>query len=121
MFLATINKPKNLLHLSYIGEVRVEELAQSREDIVMLSADLTPGFRLLTDLGRLGSMSADCASEIGKIMQLCGQKGVKLVVRVIPDPTKDIGLNVLSLFHYPRRPRMVSCGNMVEAAKLLSL
>jgi hypothetical protein len=52
---------------------------------------------------------------------LCDQKGVALVVRVVPDPTKDIGFNILSLFHYPHRPPAVTCKTMVEAARLLSL
>jgi hypothetical protein len=40
---------------------------------------------------------------------------------VIPDPSKDIGLDILALFHYRKRPRMVTCKNMVEAAEKLSL
>jgi hypothetical protein len=121
MFLATVNKSKQLLHLSFIDEVRVEELVESRDELVTLIADLKPGFRLLTDLGRLDSMGLDCAAEIGKSMELCDQRGVGMIVRVIPDPMKDIGLNILSLFHYSHRPRTVTCESMVEAAKLLSL
>jgi hypothetical protein len=66
-------------------------------------------------------MRVNCATEIAKIMQLCDQKGVELVVRVVPDQTKDIGLGILSLFHYRHRPRSVTCKNMAEAAKLLCL
>ena len=121
MFLATINKSKQLLYLSFIEQVRVEELAQGSKDVVALLADLKPGFRLLTDLSRLEAISVGCASEIGKIMELCDQKGMELVVRVIPDQRKDIGLSILSLFHYQHRPRAVTCDNMVKAAKLLSL
>jgi hypothetical protein len=46
---------------------------------------------------------------------------VELVVRVIPDPTKDIGLNILSVFHYRHRVRVVTCQTMEEAARLLAL
>jgi hypothetical protein len=35
---------------------------------------------------------------------------------VIPDPSKDIGLKILALFHYADLPRTVMCANMVEAA-----
>ena len=121
MFLATISKPKQLLHLSLIEQVRAEELAQSREELVGLLAELAPGFRLLTDLGRLESMSADCATEFGKLMELLDQSGVELVVRVIPDQKKDIGLSILSLFHYQQPPRIVTCESMVEAVRLLSI
>lgn len=121
MVLATVNKSKQLLHLSFLGQVRAEDLILRHDDVVALMTDLQPGFRLLTDLDRLESMTADCASEIAKIMNLCDRKGVALVVRVIPDPAKDIGLGILSRFHYSNRPRTVTCRNMVEAAELLSL
>jgi hypothetical protein len=121
MFLATINEPKNLLHLSFIHHVGVDELAGARENVITLLDELSSGFRLLTDLGRLESMDLNCAEEIGRMMELCDQKGIGLVVRVIPDHAKDIGLNILSRFHYRQIPRIVTCKNMVEAAKILSL
>ena len=121
MFLATINKSKQLLCVSFIGNVTADELVQSYDEVAIMINDLKPGFRLLTDMGRLDSISVDCREQIGKVMELCDQKGVKLIVRVIPDPKKDIGLNILSLFHYSRRPRSVTCDNMLEAAEVLSL
>jgi hypothetical protein len=121
MFLVTTNKPKRLLHLSFIQHVGVEEIQRGRKDVVALLADLPAGFHVLADLGRLESMDMACAKEFGKVMELCDQHGVDLVVRMIPDPTKDIGLNILSIFHYPHKPRTVTCKTMAEAAKLLSL
>ena len=70
MFLAAINKPKQLLYFSFIHQVKAEELQQVRENVIMLLADLTSGFRLLTDLGRLDSMDLNCAAEIGKMMEM---------------------------------------------------
>ena len=43
------------------------------------------------------------------------------MVRVIPDSKNDIGMNLLSLFHYHRRPRIVTCGTMIETAERLGL
>ena len=120
MFLATINKSKQLLVMSFIAEVRVEDLAQSHDEVALMIDELNSDFRLLTDLTRLDSMGVECGNEIGRIMELCDQKGVKLVIRVIPDPTKDIGLSILALFHYKHPPRTVTCQSFVEAAKLLS-
>jgi len=34
-----------------------------------------------------------------------------MVVRIIPDPRKDIGLNILSRFHYRRGSRFVTLRN----------
>ena len=66
-------------------------------------------------------MGLDCAPELGRMMELIGQAGVGLVVRVIPDPGKDIGLNILTVFHYPHHLRVVTCQNMAEAARALGL
>jgi predicted choloylglycine hydrolase len=84
-----------------------------------LVPDLRPGFRLLTDLSGLESMDLACVPYIEQMMDLCNKKGVEMVVRVIPDPHKDIGLNIMSLFHYPRRVRIVTCETLEEAMSAL--
>jgi hypothetical protein len=121
MFLATSNKARRLLCLSYIQRVRSDELKRGQEDVKTLLADLPPGFRLLVDLNRLETMDLDCLKEIGRMMELFDRNGVGVIVRVIPDPGKDIGFNILTLFHYPHHPHIVTCKTMTEASKLLAL
>jgi len=53
-------------------------------------------------------------------MDLINQRGVSLIVRVIPDPAKDIGLNILTIFHYPRQPRIITCQKLAEAIQQLA-
>ena len=106
---------------TYIGDVSVEELKQGLSEIVTLLDDLSSGFRVLADLRGLDRMDPKCAKEIGKAMELCDQKGVGLVVRIIPDPQKDIGMKILSIFHYRNRPRIVTCETLVEAGEVLGL
>ena len=56
-----------------------------------------------------------------RIMSLClNKKGIEMVVRVIPDPRKDIGLNILSLFHYRRGLRILTYETLDEAMKALA-
>lgn len=119
MVLVTSNKLKQLLCQVYIGVVTPAELDRCREDIKALLPDLRPDFSLLVDLSQLTSMGLDCVEAIGRNMETVDQAGVGTVVRVIPDPYKDIGLNILSVFHYPHHPRIVTCDNMVDAAKAL--
>ena len=121
MFLATSNKAKALLHLSYIAHVTVADLRHGYDDLVALLADLPASFKALVDLSILESMDTACVEELGKMMELLDQRGLERVVRVIPDPTKDIGFNILARFHYHHNPRITNCKTMVEAAKLLSL
>ena len=121
MLLTTISKSKQLLYFTYIGDVSVEELKQGLSEIETLLDDLSSGFRVLADLRGLDRMDPKCAKEIGKAMELCDQKGVGLVVRIIPDPQKDIGMKILSIFHYRNRPRIVTCETLVEAGEVLRL
>jgi hypothetical protein len=121
MVLVTLNKTKQLLYTSYSGRVRPEELAQCEPDLQALAAELSPGFSVLVDLSAMESMDLDCLKGIGRLMELLDRAGVGMVVRVIPDPYKDIGLNILSIFHYSNRPQIVTCKTMVEAGKHLGL
>jgi anti-anti-sigma regulatory factor len=121
MLLLSANKNKQLLVITFIGDVDVEQCAQGYKDVPDLISQLEPGFRILADLTPLTSMSVDCAAEITKVMDLCAEKGVKLIIRVIPDPAKDIGFNILSRFHYGNKPRTIICENLLEAAKHLGL
>jgi hypothetical protein len=120
MILVTANKSRRLLHLSFIQRVTVDELRESEDEIRMLLADFPSGFTLLTDLERLESMDMDCAAEIGRTMELLKGNGIELVVRIIPDAKKDIGLNILSVFHYGRGLRTVTCENIAEAVQVLN-
>jgi anti-anti-sigma regulatory factor len=121
MLLVTSNKSKRLLYVSYSGQVRLEEFQSSREDLKAQLEELLPDFRLLTDFSRLEFMGLDCVPAVGGMMEMIGEAGVGLVVRIIPDPSKDIGMNILTIFHYPHRPQIVTCENMSEAARALAL
>src|SRR5436190_10926555 len=121
MFFITSNRSKQLLYFTFIGRVEVEELARGMADLAGQLAELELGFRVLGDLERLESMCVGGSAEIGKAMELCDQKGVGFIVRVIPDQAKDIGFGILASFHYRQAPRTATCTSMAEAAKLLSL
>ena len=121
MFLATIDKSKRLLLLSYAGRVRAEELAAGHKTASLLLADLPSGMLVLADFERLESMDTAGAAEMGRLMELADHKGVELIARVIPDASKDIGLNILAAFHYRKPPRSITCATMEEAVKALGI
>jgi hypothetical protein len=120
MFLATTNKVKRVLHLNFIGHVRAEDLSRSHNEVLLLLADLPQGFRLLTDLSLLQSMDVACGIEISRMMEVFARQGMSTVIRVIPEPHKDIGFNILAAFHYDRRIQTVTCDAIEEALRLLS-
>jgi hypothetical protein len=121
MLLVTSNKSKQLLHIRFIGQVRLKEFQRNQEDLTTQLKELSPGFHLLADFSQMESMRLDCAPELGRMMDLIGQAGVDLVVRVIPEPGRDIGMNILTLFHYRHHPQTVTCEGIVEAASALGL
>src|SRR2546426_12588118 len=108
MFQTEVDKSRSLLKISYAGRVGPDEIKRCQQQVQLLLADLTPGFRLLTDLSGLEAMDLACVPGIKQIMDLLNKQGVEKVVRVIPDPRKDIGLNIMSLFHYPRGGRILN-------------
>ena len=119
MFQVEVDKARNLLKISYAQHVGPEDTQRVQEKIPTLLPDLRPGYRLLTDLRGLDSMDLTCVPYIKRMMDLCNKQGIEMVVRVIPDPQKDIGLNILSLFHYRRRVRIVTCETLAEAMQAL--
>jgi hypothetical protein len=121
MVLVTSNKARRLLYVSYIGQVRPTDLTRQLPDMEALMAELPPDFRALANFSELESMDLDCMTEIGRAMELLDRSGVGLIVRVLPDPAKDIGLNIFSIFHYPHRPQIATCKTMTEASALLGL
>jgi hypothetical protein len=105
----------------YAQRVSPAELASASDELMAVVADLPPGFRLLADLSQVEFMDPECTTEMGGTMELLDQHGVSLIVRVIPDPAKDIGLNILTIFHYLHQPRIITCQNLPEALRQLSL
>lgn len=110
---------RNLLQIRYVGCVAAADTKVEAEKLDALLAPLRKGFTLYADLSGLDSMELDCAPSIAKIMDKCRAKGISCVVRVIPDPDKDIGFNILSIVHYRRGVRVVTCQSRAEAERYL--
>jgi len=119
MFQIEVDKPKNLLKFTFSQHVTLDETRRWREQLAGLLAELQPGFRLLSDLSGLEIMDPECSAEIEFGMDLLNHAGISQVVRVIPDPRKDIGFNIMSHFHYRRGVRIVTCKTLDEALQAL--
>lgn len=104
-----------------ISNVTTAEMRAHIAEVHTLVAELDPGFRLLTDMTELNSMDEECVTVLGEMMDFYKTKGIAMVVRIIPDSRKDIGLNILSVFHYGRDVRTVVCDTMEEGLRLLNI
>jgi hypothetical protein len=120
MFQTELDRSQRLLTISWAGHATVDEARFCLENLQSLLTDIQPGFRLFTDLSRLLSMPTAAAPYIGQIMESCSEKGVQLVVRLLPaEASKDIGFTIMSHFHYAPDIRVVTCATMEEAASEL--
>jgi len=119
MILCNVDESGRVLTMSYNGHVGVEDLRRCLGTVRDLMEELKPGFFLLTDLTNLESMEASCAPDLGAIMELCSAKGMLTVVRVIPDPSKDIGFDLISKFHLNPPVKTQTHGSLAEAIKSL--
>jgi anti-anti-sigma regulatory factor len=114
-----VDQSQKLLVIRYSGVVGPEESEKGLEEIRAGLARLQSGFRLLVDLTELESMDVACAPHIEKAMDLCNEKGASLVVRVIPDPHRDIGLQIMSYFHYSGDVQIITCQTLADAEQAL--
>ena len=120
MYLVEFDRSQRLLKITVGGDTTVEEISSALEDLRSVLKEIRPGFRLLADLSALVSMPTSAAPYLGEVMESCAEKGVTLVVRLLPkEPSKDIGLAIISKFHYPPDVLIVTCATMEEAMRLL--
>jgi len=110
---------RNLVVVRFRGHVGPSDVRRYLEEARAALTDIQPGFRLLADLTDLETMDVSCAPYIRQAMDLFNEKGITAVVRVIPDPTLDIGLQIMSLFHYGHDVRIITCATLEEAMRAL--
>lgn len=119
MHAVEIDQPQNLLSIRYGGSVGPDEAEICLEEVRTALPRLRSAFSLLADLTGLEVMDVACAPHIEKAMDLCNERGISTVVRVIPDPKRDIGLQIMSYFHYGGDVRIVTCETLTEAREIL--
>jgi anti-anti-sigma factor len=119
-FAVQIEQPGNFLVIRYRGRVNPAEVAQCAQEVQTALRKLPRGFHLLVDLTDLEFMDMACAPEIEKIMDLCNAAGVAVVARAVPDLKRDIGLQIMSCFHYGPEVQIVTCASVDEARRALS-
>ena len=120
MFTVELDQSRNLLRISYGGRVTPDETRLCADEVRLALTILQPGFRLVVDLTGLESMETSCSALIANIMEMCNAAGIAEVIRIIPDPTRDIGLQILSFFHYGTEVHIRTCGSTEEAFEMLA-
>jgi hypothetical protein len=119
MYSVEFDRSKRLLVISTAGEVTKKEVEAVASRVREMMKEVTPGFRVLTDFRWLDRMEPAAATHLAEIMDALAEKDVTAVVRVVPDPHKDIGLNILSQFHYGPNIKLTTFESLAEALSAL--
>lgn len=120
MYAVEIDRSKRLLVISALQRVTADQAKRAAQQTRELLRDVAPGFRVLTDFRWLESMDSSAAPHVAKIMDTLAEKGVASVTRVMPDPHKDIGLNILSQFHYGPEIQITTFETLADAVQSLT-
>jgi hypothetical protein len=120
MFVVEADTTKQLLVLSVAGTVSVDESRETVARVQEQLEEMSSGFVALVDFRWLESMSPAAAPSVAEIMDAFVAKGVSAVVRVMPDPHRDIGLNILSPFHYGPEVRLMTFQTLADAIQALA-
>jgi len=100
---------KNIVTVVYEGNVNAVEEKQLYLKLQDLLPKCRRGFRLLVDLSPVNRVEEEAVPVIKMIMDLLNQHGLSEVIRIIPEPDKDIGFNILSIFHYGKNVKVLTC------------
>jgi anti-anti-sigma regulatory factor len=120
MYSVELDRTKHLLVISALQRVTAEQAKLAAERVRELLQDVAPGLRVLADFRWLDSMDSAAARHIADIMDALAEKGVASVTRVIADPHKDIGLNILSQFHYGPEIQIATFQTLADALQSMA-
>src|SRR4029077_6665631 len=115
MYAVELDRSKRLLVISALQRVTAQEVKAVAKRVRDVLQDVAPGFRVLVDFRWLESMDSAAAPHLAEIMDTLTEKGVSSVARVLSDPHKDIGLNILSQFHYGPQVQIATFETLADA------
>jgi hypothetical protein len=120
MYAVELDRSKRLLVISALQRVTAEQAKLAAQRVRQVLQNVAPGFRVLTDFRWLDSMDSAAARHVAEIMDALAEKGVASVTRVMPDPRKDIGLNILSQFHYGPEIQITTFETLADALQSIA-
>src|SRR6476660_2904631 len=120
MYAVELDQSKRLLVISAAQRVTAEDANMAAQRIRELLLDVAPGFHVLADFRWLESMDSAAARYIAEIMDALAEKQVASVTRVMPDQHKDIGLNILSQFHYGPDVTITTVETLADAVQSIA-
>ena len=120
MIKVSYDRERNAVIIEFAGKINIAEAERSYPEIQKVVSKAGKGFKLLTDLTLVEVMESEVQATIKKTMDFLNKQGVTEIMRVVPAPEKDLGFNILSLFHYSKKVRFLTLNSREEAEERLN-
>src|SRR4029450_13728722 len=121
MYAVELDRSKRLLVISAVGHVTAQQVKGVAQSVLELLQQTASGFHVLADVRWLESMDSTAAPHLAEIMDELTKKGVGSVTRAFSDPRKDIGLNILSQFHYEPNVSITTFETLADAVQSITV
>lgn len=115
MIKLTHDKEINAFVISYQGSIDANHAEQLYSELLVLLPQGEKGFRVLVDFSEATSVSPEIKDSLKKIMDILNAQGVEEIIRIIPDPACDVGLSIMSIFHYSKNVKLITVSCREEA------
>ena len=115
MFIIKSDIKRNLLHIQYLGHFDAKQGPAFCACVQKEVSGLRKGFRIISDLSELNTMDISAAPFVEQAMDICNEHGVGMIYRIISNPDKDIGFNIMSSFHYSQDVKILNFKSPEEA------
>ena len=120
MIKASYDPEHNAVIMELAGKIDALQMERFISEIQKVIPKHGKGFRILTDLSGVQEVALEAREPIKKLMDFLDDQGVTEILRVIADPAQDIGLNIMSLFHYSKEVKFFTFQSREEAQSRLS-
>lgn len=119
MIKASYDQEYNTLIIEFEGKIDAAQGASFYLEVQSIVPKDRKGFKILTDFTSIQQMNSDIKEAVKKTMDFFNREGVREIIRVIPNPEKDIGFGIMSAFHYSKDVNIVTVESREEAQQLL--
>ena len=103
----------------FLGDVDKAQAEAHYPRIERIIPENVRQFKLLTEFSQVKQMDLGIKDAVQKAMDFLNKRGIREVIRVIPDPAQDIGFNIWSAFHYSKDVKIRTFESREEALKTL--
>ncbi len=115
MIKVNYDQEHNTVIIEFVGKIDAAHGEEYLPNLHKVIPKHGKGFKLLVDLSLVQKMDPKFQVSIKKAMDLLNAHGVTKIIRVIPHPAHDLGLNIMSHFHYSKEVKVLTLPSRKEA------